>query len=84
MIRSKQVAEIECTLARKYAHNIETLVNNGADERQISEFKRTEVLRRAVEHVRAYAAQHYPKTYTKVKSKVKGNMKSQTIARNRS
>ncbi len=77
MIRSKRVAEIEHHLARKYADEMEMLQSSGANEQQIREFKRTEVLRRAVEHVRAFAAEKYPKSYTKVKSKVKENIKSQ-------
>lgn len=79
------MAEIEATLARKYARNMQMLKDNGADEQQIKEFQRTEVLRRAVEHVKAYAAAKYPKSYAKVKSKVRGNLSSQTRAnRNRS
>jgi hypothetical protein len=50
---------------------------------EIDQYKKTEYLRRALLHVKAYAVEHYPQKdkYKKVKSKVRGNLKSQVKAR---
>ena len=52
----------------------------GADQTYIDEYKRSELLRRSIIHVKQYAQSHYPRKYTHVKSKVRGNLKSRVKA----
>lgn len=82
--RTQRVSQLEETLSHEFLNNIEILNQTpGVDQKHIEDFKRTEILRRSICHVKAYAAERYPRKYTAVKSKVKGNMTSQTLAKKR-
>lgn len=55
---------------------------SGVDEQVIRDFKKTEIIRRQIQHVKSYAADlTSPRKYDKVKSKVRQNMNSQIRAK---